>query len=556
MPKTDIEIAQEATMIDITEVAQKVGIDPKYLLKYGNYKAKINPKINEELADKKDGKLVLVTAINPTRAGEGKSTTTVGLVEAMNLEGFNTIGCIREPSLGPVFGIKGGAAGGGYAQVVPMEDINLHFTGDMHAIGIANNLISAMLDNHIHHGNELDIDLNNIPWKRSIDMNDRSLRQITIAQGSKANGVERQDGFYITVASEIMAILCLAKDMDDFKERVGKIIVAYNTKGEPVTAKDLGAVGAIAVIMKDAINPNIVQTLENNAVFIHGGPFANIAHGTNSLISTKMALKLADYVVTEAGFGADLGSEKYVDIVARTGDIKPDCVVIVATVRALKMHGGVDKDDLKEENVDALLKGCENLKKHMETVEAYNIPYVIAINKFIHDTDAEVKALFNWCKDQGATVVESDVWAQGGRGGIDLANAVVDKTNNITDLHYIYDLEDKFEDKLNKIVQVCYGANKAVLSDEAKAQLELLTKNGLDKLPICMAKTPASLTDDAKILGRPTDFDINVKEIRVSAGAGFIVVLTGSVMIMPGLSKVPSAVNMDINKDGKIIGLF
>ena len=556
MPKTDIEIAQEATMIDITDVAQKVGIDPKYLLKYGDYKAKINPEINKELAKKEDGKLILVTAINPTRAGEGKSTTTVGLVEAMNLEGYNTIGCIREPSLGPVFGIKGGAAGGGYAQVVPMEDINLHFTGDMHAIGIANNLISAMLDNHIHHGNELDIDLGNITWKRSMDMNDRALRKTTIAQGSKANGVEREDGFYITVASEIMAILCLATDMEDFKDRVGKVIVAYNTKGEPITVKDLDAVGAIAVIMKDAINPNIVQTLENNAVFIHGGPFANIAHGTNSLISTKMALKLADYVVTEAGFGADLGSEKYVDIVSRVGDIQPDCIVIVATVRALKMHGGVDKDDLKTENVEALLKGCENLKKHMETVEAYNVPYVIAINKFIHDTDAEVKALFDWCEEQGATVVESDVWAQGGKGGVDLANAVVDKTNNITDLQYIYDLEDSFEEKLNKIVQVCYGANKAVLSDEAKAQLELLTKNGLDKLPICMAKTPASLTDDAKILGRPTDFNINVKEIRVSAGAGFIVVLTGSVMIMPGLSKVPSAVNMDIDEDGKIIGLF
>ncbi|WP_423363850.1 formate--tetrahydrofolate ligase [Mycoplasma sp. P36-A1] len=556
MPKTDIEIAQAATMLDIEEIATKAGIDSKYLVKYGNDKAKIDTSINKELEKNENGKLVLVTAINPTPAGEGKSTTTVGLVEALNKINVNTMGCIREPSLGPVFGVKGGAAGGGYSQVVPMEDINLHFTGDMHAIGIANNLIAAMLDNHIHQGNELDIDLDMIPWKRCVDMNDRTLRQVTIAQGSKANGVERKDGFYITVASEVMAILCLATDMNDFKDRIGKIIVAYNSKGGPVTVKDLKAVGAVAVVMKDAMNPNIVQTLENNAMLIHGGPFANIAHGANSLIATKMALKLSDYVVTEAGFGADLGSEKFIDIVSRTGNIQPSCVVIVATVRALKMHGGVAKDNLKEENVEAMLAGCANLKKHMETIEAYGLPFVVAINKFLFDTEAEVKALFKWVEEQGATVVESDVWAKGSEGGLELAKTVVEKCSEPNNFKYVYDLEDTFEEKMQKIVTTCYGANKAILSEEALAQLEIFRKNGLDMLPICMAKTPASLTDDPKILGRPENFDIHIKELKVSAGAGFIVVLTGSVMIMPGLPKVPAAEAMDVTEEGKIVGLF
>jgi len=556
---SDIEIAQANEMIDISDVAKIAGVDEKYLEKYGNYKAKVDLSIYEDLKDKKDGNLVLVTAINPTSAGEGKSTTTVGLVEALNKEGFFTIGAIREPSLGPVFGVKGGAAGGGKSQVVPMEDINLHFTGDMHAIGIANALIAAMIDNHIHQGNELNIDINNISWKRCVDMNDRALRSITIGQnkpGSKANGVERQDGFNITVASEIMAILCLSKDMDDFKKRVASIIVAYNMDGKPVTVADLKATGAVAMVMKDALKPNLVQTLEKNAMFVHGGPFANIAHGCNSIIATKLALKLADYVVTEAGFGADLGSEKFIDIKSRIGELSPKCVVIVATVRALKMHGGQPKDQLKEENIDALLKGVANLEKHIETVKAYGLPYVVAINKFFADTDKEVETLFNYCKDNGINVVESDVWAEGGAGGKDLAHAVVEACKEDAKFNFIYDINDSFETKVEKIAKICYGARGVILTDEAKAQLELLKENGLDKLPICMAKTPASLTDDPSVLGRPTDFDITIRELRISAGAGFIVALTGSVMTMPGLPKVPSAEHMDVTEDGKIVGLF
>jgi len=556
---SDIEIAQANEMIDISEVAKKAGVDEKYLEKYGNYKAKVDLSIYEDLKDKKDGNLILVTAINPTSAGEGKSTTTVGLVEALNKEGYFTIGAIREPSLGPVFGVKGGAAGGGKSQVVPMEDINLHFTGDMHAIGIANALIAAMIDNHIHQGNELNIDINNISWKRCVDMNDRALRSITIGQnkpGSKANGVERQDGFNITVASEIMAILCLSKDMDDFKKRVASIIVAYNMDGKPVTVADLKATGAVAMVMKDALKPNLVQTLEKNAMFVHGGPFANIAHGCNSIIATKLALKLADYVVTEAGFGADLGSEKFIDIKSRIGELSPKCVVIVATVRALKMHGGQAKDELKEENIDALLKGVSNLEKHIETVKAYGLPYVVAINKFFADTDKEVETLFNYCKDNGINVVESDVWADGGAGGKDLAHAVVEACKEDAQFNFVYDINDSFETKVEKIAKTCYGARGVILTDEAKAQLKLLEENGLDKLPICMAKTPASLTDDPSVLGRPTDFDITIRELRISAGAGFIVALTGSVMTMPGLPKVPSAEKMDVTEDGKIVGLF
>ena len=557
--KSDIEIAQAAKMENIDKIAQKIGINEKYLEKYGNFKAKIDTSINQDLKDKEDGKLILVTAINPTSAGEGKSTTTVGLVEALNKEGHFTIGCIREPSLGPVFGVKGGAAGGGYSQVIPMEDINLHFTGDMHAIGIANALIAALIDNHIHQGNELDIDLNNITWKRCVDMNDRALRSVTIGQnkpGSKANGVERQDGFNITVASEVMAILCLATDMADFKARIAKIIVAYTTKGKPVTVNDLNAVGAVAMIMKDALKPNLVQTLEKNAMFVHGGPFANIAHGCNSLIATRLALKLGDYVVTEAGFGADLGSEKFIDIKSRIGKLNPKCVVIVATVRALKMHGGQPKDELKEENIEALLKGVANLEKHIETVKSYGLPYVVAINKFFADTDAEVQALFDWCAAQGVTAVQSDVWAQGGAGGKDLANAVVAACAEDKQFKFIYEINDDFEVKVDKIAKTCYGADKVVLTAEAQDNLKLLKENGLDKLPICMAKTPASLTDDPKILGRPVGFDITIRELRVSAGAGFIVALTGAVMTMPGLPKVPAAERMDVLEDGTILGLF
>lgn len=556
MVKSDIEIAQATILEPIDAIAKKAGIDVKYLEKYGNYKAKIDLSIFDEVEKNKDGNLILVTAINPTPAGEGKSTTTVGLVEALNKEGHNTIGCIREPSLGPVFGVKGGAAGGGYSQVVPMEDINLHFTGDMHAIGIANALIAATIDNHIHQGNELNIDIENITWKRAVDMNDRSLREVTIGQGPKSNGVERKDGFNITVASEVMAIMCLSKDMMDFKERIGRAIIGYNTSKKPVTIADLKIVGAVAMVMKDALKPNLVQTLEKNAMFVHGGPFANIAHGSNSLFATKLALKLADYVVTEAGFGADLGSEKFIDITSRIGELSPKAVVIVATIRALKMHGGVAKEDLKEENVDALLKGIANLEKHIETVSSYGLPYVVAVNKFIHDTDKEKEALFNWFKENNVKAVESDVWAEGGAGGKELAQAVVSAVNENKEFNFVYDIKDEFELKLDKIAQTCYGANKVVLSDEALADLKLLKDNGLDKLPICMAKTPLSLTDDPAIKGRPTDFDITVRELRISAGAGFIVCLTGAVMTMPGLPKVPAAEKMDVTEDGKIVGLF
>lgn len=556
MFKSDIEIAQAVKLKVIDEIANKIEISSDYLEKYGNYKAKVDLKIFEKVKANDDAKLILVTAINPTPAGEGKSTTTVGLVEGLNQAGFKAIGCIREPSLGPVFGVKGGAAGGGYSQVVPMEDINLHFTGDMHAIGIANNLIAAMIDNHIHQGNELMIDLNNITWKRCVDMNDRCLRQVEVGLGSKANGLERNDGFNITVASEVMAVLCLAQDMDDFKKRISRIIIGYDINKKPVTVSDLKAVGAVAMIMKDALKPNIVQTLEGNPMFVHGGPFANIAHGCNSLIATKLALKLGDYVVTEAGFGADLGSEKFIDIKSRIGYLNPNCVVIVATVRALKMHGGQAKDNLKEENIEALLNGVSNLKKHVETVEAYGIPYVVAINKFTEDTSSEVKALFDWCQENSITVVESDVWAQGGAGGLELANMVVEACTQENNFKFIYDLEDSFQTKIDKIVKTCYGGNKAVLSENAIEQLKVLQFNGLDMLPICMAKTPASLTDDPKVLGRPTDFDIFISEIKVSAGAGFIVVLTGSVMTMPGLPKVPAAERMDVVENGKIIGLF
>lgn len=556
MFKTDLEIAQECKMEHIKDVAAKIGIEEKDLEYYGNYKAKVSLDLLHRNEDKEDGKLILVTAINPTKAGEGKSTTTVGLGDALNRIGKKTMIALREPSLGPVFGLKGGAAGGGYAQVVPMEDINLHFTGDMHAITTANNLISACLDNHIHQGNELDIDINNVTWKRCLDMNDRTLRRIDIAKGPKANGVEREDGFNITVASEVMAVLCLSTSLMDLKERLGNMLVAYNTKNEPIYVKDLGIAGALAMVMKDAIKPNMVQTLEHNPVLIHGGPFANIAHGCNSILATKTCLKLADYTVTEAGFGADLGAEKFLDIKCRFGNLKPSAVVIVATIRALKQHGNVALEDLKEENVEAMLAGCENLAKHIDTVEQFGLPYVVAINEFATDTAAEVEALQNWCKEHGHPMSLSQVWAKGGEGAIDLANQLVEiceKPNNYAPL---YDVNESIEDKITSIATKVYGAAAVEFTQEAQEQIKLYNELGWNKMPICMAKTQMSLSDDAKVFGAPKGFTITVRELRPSLGAGFIVVLTGKIMTMPGLPKTPAANNMDINEEGHIVGLF
>lgn len=553
--KTDIEIALSSEKKHITEIAKKLNIHADDLELYGKDKAKVV--LNKTELTPKEENLVLVTAINPTRAGEGKSTITVGLTDALAAANKSVVACLREPSLGPVFGLKGGATGGGMAQVNPMEDINLHFTGDMHAITTANNLIAACLDNHIHQGNELNIDLNKIVFKRVLDMNDRSLRDITIGQGSHVNGVERKDGFQITVASEVMAILCLAKDLEDFKVKVSEIIVAYTEDDKVVTVKDLGIEGALALVMKDAIKPNLVQTLEHTPVLMHGGPFANIAHGCNSLMATRMGLSLADYVVTEAGFGADLGSEKFVDIKSRMGGIKPKAIVLVATIRALKLHGGVDQADLANENVEALEAGLENLAKHIDTVKQYGVNYVVAINKFVTDSEAEVKALFDWCEANNHPVVESDVWEKGSAGGQDLANAVIKACETSTgNLNYIYELEDTFEEKLNKIITKVYGGSGFELTDTAKAQLEQITKNGYGDLPVCMAKTPASLTDDPSKIGAPKDFKITISEIKVSAGAGFLVVLTGKVLVMPGLPKVPAANKMNIDNKGVITGLF
>ncbi len=556
MAKTDLQIAQEATLLPIQEIAKKVGIREEDLELYGKDKAKISLDVLKQNQDKEDGKLILVTAINPTKAGEGKSTTTVGLNDAFCALGKNAMVALREPSLGPVFGLKGGAAGGGYAQVVPMEDINLHFTGDMHAITTCNNLISACLDNHIHQGNELDIDLNNIVFKRVLDMNDRSLRQVEIALGPKANGVERKDGFNITVASEVMAILCLASSLEDLKERLSNILVAYNTKKEPIYVKDLQIEGALAMVMKDAIKPNLVQTLENNPVLIHGGPFANIAHGCNSVLATKTCLKLADYVITEAGFGADLGAEKFLDIKCRFADLKPNAVVIVATIRALKQHGGIEFADLTKENVTALLEGCANLAKHIQTIQAFNLPYVVAINEFATDTKEEVEALQNWCKENEHPMSLSRVWAEGGQGAIDLAKQLIDIVEEENEYAPIYNLEDSVKDKINKIATTCYGAKEVVFTEEALLQLENINQQGWSQMPICMAKVPTSLTDDAKLYGAPKDFSITIREFRVSVGAGFIVALTGSVMTMPGLPKVPAANRMDIDEQGNITGLF
>ena len=554
--KTDVQIAQEAQMKPIVEVASQLDISDDELELYGKYKAKISPDVLERLKDRPNGKLVLVTAINPTPAGEGKTTTNVGLSMALNKLGKKTITTLREPSLGPCFGIKGGAAGGGYSQVVPMDDINLHFTGDFHAITSAHNLLAAMLDNHIHQGNALDIVTKKIVWKRVMDMNDRSLRHIIVGLGKKGDGVMRESGFDITVASEIMAILCLATDIDDLKARLSRMVVAYNSKGEAVTAGDLQATGAMALLLKDAIKPNLVQTLENTPAIIHGGPFANIAHGCNSVMATQTALKLGDYVVTEAGFGADLGAEKFFDIKCRYAGLKPDVAVIVATVRALKMNGGVAKDNLTEENLDALKAGSANLLRHLDNVAKYGVPTVVAINRFPTDTDAELELLRDLCKEKGIDVVLSEVFAKGGEGGLELAKEVINICENRkSDFHTLYDVNDSIEDKMNTIATEIYGADGVDFTADALKQVRELEKLGLDRLPICVAKTQYSFTDDPKKLGAPKNFRITVREVKVSAGAGFIVALTGSIMTMPGLPKVPAANGMDILSDGTIIGL-
>ena len=555
--KNDIEIAQSAKMEPIINIAKKIGLGEDDIELYGKYKCKISLDAIKKLENNKDGKLVLVTAINPTPAGEGKSTVTVGLGQALNKIGKNTVIALREPSLGPVFGIKGGAAGGGYAQVVPMEDINLHFTGDMHAITSANNLLCAAIDNHIHQGNLLRIDSRRIVFKRVMDMNDRALRNIVVGMGGKINGFLREDGFMITVASEIMAILCMASDLEDLKERMGNILIAYNLDGEPVYAKELEVQGAMALLMKDAIKPNLVQTLENTPAIIHGGPFANIAHGCNSIIATKTALKMSDITITEVGFGADLGAEKFLDIKCRYGNLNPDCVVLVATIRALKHHGGVKKDELNISNVDALNKGMKNLEKQIENIKAYGVPVVVAINKFITDSDEEVKAIEDFCKNIGVEVSLTEVWEKGGEGGIDLANKVI-KTmeNEPSNFKMIYDSEESIKDKILKIVQTIYGGKGVNYTPQALKQIAEIEKFNLDKLPICMAKTQYSLSDNPSLLGRPENFDITVREVRVSNGAGFIVVLTGDVMTMPGLPKVPAANRMDIKDNGEIVGLF
>ena len=552
----DLKIAQAAVLEDICTIADKAGIDRKYLIPYGNDKAKVSLKIADEIGDRPDGKLILVTAINPTKAGEGKSTTTIGLADGMNKIGKKVMACLREPSLGPVFGLKGGAAGGGYAQVVPMEAINLHFTGDMHAITTATNLIAAMLDNSIYQGNPLNIDPARVEWKRCLDMNDRTLRTITIAQEKATNGVERKDHFVITVATEIMAILCLSKDLEDFRERVARCIVAYTYDNKPVTVRDIEADGAAAVVMKDAIQPNLVQTLEHTPVFVHGGPFANIAHGCNSLIATRTALKLADYVVTEAGFGADLGAEKFLDIKCRLGGLKPNAVVIVATVRALKMHGGVDAEHLQEENVEAMLEGAKNLAKHVESIREFGVPFLVAINKFSADTPKEVEALLSWCKENGYPAEESDGWANGGNGTIELAQHVCALCDEPTNYAPVYDVNDTIQNKILAISQKIYGAADVEYSETALEKIKIFISNGWDRVPVCMAKTPLSLTDDPNIKGRPEHFTIHVQDLSISRGAGFIVAYTGSILTMPGLPKVPAAVHMGVDENGDSYGIF
>ena len=557
MVLSDIEIANSVQMKPIKEVAEKLGIAEDALSLYGNHKAKISAGQLEALKDKPDGKLILVTAISPTPAGEGKTTTSVGLVDALAAIGKKAVIALREPSLGPVFGIKGGAAGGGHAQVVPMEDINLHFTGDFHAIGVANNLLAALIDNHIHHGNALGIDSRRITWKRAVDMNDRQLRHIVDGLQGKVNGVPREDGFDITVASEVMAILCLSENITDLKNRLEKIIIGYSFEGKPVTAKDLKAGGAMAAVLKDAIHPNLVQTLEHTPALIHGGPFANIAHGCNSVLATKLALKYADYAVTEAGFGADLGAEKFIDIKCRTSGLRPAAVVLVATIRALKMHGGVAKSDLAEENVQAVVDGLPNLEKHLENIQdVYGLPAVVAINKFPLDTEAELQAVYDACQKRGVDVVISDVWANGGAGGKELAEKVVELAEGDNHFQFVYNEEDSIETKLNKIVTKVYGGKGVRLTPAANRELKQLEELGFSNYPICMAKTQYSFSDDAKKLGAPKDFVVTISQLKVSAGAGFIVALTGAIMTMPGLPKVPASEKIDVDKDGNISGLF
>ena len=554
--KTDIQIAQEATMFPIKDVAASIGIKEDDLELYGKYKAKLSDELIKKVEGNENGKLILVTAINPTPAGEGKTTITVGLGEAMGQLGKKAVIALREPSLGPCFGIKGGAAGGGYAQVVPMEDLNLHFTGDFHAITSANNLLAAMMDNHIQQGNALRIDVNRIVFKRCMDMNDRVLRHTVVGLGKRVDGVPREDGFVITVASEIMAILCLASDMKDLQERLGRIIVAYNMDNEPVTAADLKAVGAMAALLKDAIKPNLIQTLEHTPAIVHGGPFANIAHGCNSVRATKMALKLSDIAVTLAGFGADLGAEKFIDIKCRMAGLKPDAVVLVATVRALKYNGGVAKANLAEENLDALAKGIVNLEKHIENIQKYGVPVVVTLNSFVTDTDAENAFIEKFCHDHNCEFALSEVWAKGGEGGVKLAEEVLRLVEEPNDFSYAYELEGSIEDKLNQIVQKVYGGKRVVLTANAQKQAKQLEALGFGNCPICVAKTQYSLTDDQTKLGAPTDFEVTVRNLKISAGAGFIVALTGEIMTMPGLPKVPAAERIDVDETGKITGLF
>ena len=556
MYKSDIEIAQSVEMKHILDIAETAGVDEKYIEQYGNYKAKIDLSILDE-SERKDGKLILVTAITPTPAGEGKTTTTIGLADGMRKIGKNTIVAMREPSLGPVFGIKGGAAGGGWAQVVPMEDINLHFTGDFHAIGAANNLLAAMLDNHIYQGNSLNIDPRRITWKRCVDMNDRQLRFVTDGLGGRVNGVPREDGYDITVASEIMAVLCLASSLKDLKERLSKIIVGYTYDEQPVTAGQLKAHGAMAALLKDALKPNLVQTLEGTPAFVHGGPFANIAHGCNSVLATKMAMKIGDYAITEAGFGADLGAEKFLDIKCRVAGLNPSAVVMVATIRALKMHGGVAKTDLAEENTDALIKGIPNLLRHVSNIQnVYKLPVVVAVNKFPTDTDNEVKVIIEKCKELGVDVVLSDVWAKGGEGGIDLAKAVVELCEKENDFSFSYEDEMSLEEKIEAVVKRVYGGDGIVIDKKAQKQIDTLTALGYGNLPVCIAKTQYSFSDDPTKLGAPDGFTVTVRNVKISAGAGFVVVLTGEIMTMPGLPKVPAAERVDVSDDGVITGLF
>lgn len=557
--KSDIEIAQEAELLHVKEIAAGIGLKEEDLAYYGSYKAKVDHRLLNKLSDKKDAKVILVTAINPTPAGEGKTTTTVGLGDALNKLGKKTIMALREPSLGPVFGVKGGAAGGGYAQVVPMEDINLHFTGDIHAIGAANNLLAAMIDNHIYQGNKLNIDPRRITWRRALDMNDRQLRFIINGLGGKANGVPREDGFDITVASEIMAVFCLAKDLIDLKERIARIVVAYTYEGNPVTAGDIKAQGALTALLKEAINPNLVQTLEGNPAFIHGGPFANIAHGCNSIIATKLSMKLADYVVTEAGFGADLGAEKFLNIKCRIGDIRPEAVVLVASIRALKHHGGAKKKDLGKEDLGAVEKGKENLKKHVENLmNSFKLPVVVAINRFPTDTEKEVKVVRDMCEKMGVPVALSEVFAKGGEGGLELGRKLIEIIENKKEDNFkqIYPLDMSIKEKIKTIAREIYGASGVVFTKEAEKDIDNIESLGYKEVPVCMAKTQYSLSDDAKLLGRPEGFEITVRQVRLSAGAGFVVAITGNIMTMPGLPKLPAAEKIDVDAEGKITGLF